>query len=239
MGDLVRKIERGALALLVAVAAFYIHQYDKERSLREVAEIAAHGLPADVLAKYTLENNKLITMVKNAQGKTEVRTIYVPDEGRIEVITKDRDAAVRRYNELLERLKVAKSTADVAAIVGEMGEITQDLNRPPEYAAKTKGFTSRFGFGIAITPGHSLRFATGDGTMSIPMTPALDWKWGYWGRYSGLLQVNAFYPGPMVSRHIDDITPRWLHMNNLELGVSAGPGWTGGWGVGTHLRSNF
>jgi hypothetical protein len=240
MDDLIRKIERGALILMIAVAAYYIHRFDKERALKEAAQLASKGLPPDVLAQYTFQNNKLIELVKNAQGKTEVKTVYVPDEGKITVVTKERDEAIKKYQDLLEQLKNAKTPEQTKKIEGELKAVSDGLNKAPDITATTWGLTSRFGYGMVISPGHSLTFTSTDGNhFKLPVSPELDWKWGYYNRYSGLLQANIFYVGPGVTRHIDDITPRWMHVNNLEWGLSGGLQWTGGYAIGTNLRSNW
>ncbi len=240
MGDLLRKIERIALLAAVIVAAFYIHMFNAEKDLREQREIAEKGLPPGVLAQYVLENRKLTEMVKNAQGKTEVRTRYVPDEAKVTVVTKERDEAIAQYQALLEKLKLAKNPDEVKKIEGDLKTIADGLNKPPEIVFRDWGFTSRFGYGIAISPGSRLDLATGDGVkLALPISPQIDWKWGYWGRYSGLIQANLFYVGPEFTRHIDDVTPRFLHVNNLEFGFSGGLRWTGGYAIGTNLRTNW
>ncbi len=239
MDNIIRKIERGALLILIAVAAFYIHRYDKERSLREQREIAEKDLPPGVLAQYVLENRKLVEMVKNAQGKTEIRTRYVPDEAKVTVITKERDEAIAQYRTLLEKLKAAKTPEEIKAIEDKLKVVSDGLNNPPEVVFRNWGFTSRFGYGIAISPGSRLNLATNGVRMSIPISPQLDWKFFYWNRYSALLQSNLFYIGPEFTRHIDDVTPRFLHVNNLEFGISGGLRWTGGYAIGTNLRTNW
>jgi len=240
MGDLLRKIERIALVVVLAVAAFYIHMFNAEKALREQREIAEKGLPPGVLAQYVLENRRLTELVKNAQGKTEVRTRYVPDEAAVTVVTKQRDEAIAQYQALLEKLKAAKSPDEIKRINDQLKTVSDGLNKPPEVIFRDWGLTSRFGYGLAISPGHSLDLASDSGTrMKIPISPMLDWKYGYWGRYSALLQANLFYVGPEFTRHIDDVTPGFLHMNNMEFGFSGGKEWRGGWAVGTNLRSNF
>lgn len=240
MDDLLRKIERIGLAAALIAAAFYAHMFNAERGLREQREIAEKGLPPGVLAQYVLENRKLTEMVKNAQGKTEVRTRYVPDEAKVTVVTKQRDEAIAQYQALLEKLKNAKSPEDTKKIESDLKKIADGLNTPPEIVFRDWGLTSRFGYGLALSPGHSLDLNVRDGVkMKVPISPMLDWKYGYWNRYSALLQANLFYVGPEFTRHIDDVTPRWLHMNNMEFGISGGKEWTGGWAVGTNLRSNF
>jgi hypothetical protein len=228
-----------AIIAVVAICAYYCHMYEKEKALREQASLSANVLPPGILAQYTLENRRLVEAVKNAQGKTEIRTTYVPDEGKVIVVTKERDAAIARYNELMEKLKVVKSTAELAGIIGEMTVIAREMNKPPETKVVDHGFTSRFGLGVVGSPFKSLRIQAGDVSFNLPVAPALDWKFYYLKRYSAILQINPYYGGPGVTRHVDDFTPRWLHANNLELGLSGGPSWTGGWMVGTNLRTNF
>lgn len=240
MGDLMRKIERVALAATLVVAAFYIHMFNGEKALREQREIAEKGLPPGVLAQYVLENRRLTELVKNAQGKTEVRSRYVPDEAKITVVTKQRDEAIAQYQALLEKLKTAKTPEETRRIEDQLKTVTDGLNKPPEVIFRDWGLTSRFGYGLAISPGHSLDLnVSGGASMKVPISPQLDWKFGYWNRYSALLQANLFYVGPEFTRHVDDVTPGWLHMNNMEFGVSGGKEWTGGWAFGTNLRSNF
>jgi|CXWL01.1.fsa_nt_gi hypothetical protein len=240
MDDLLRKIERIALAAALIAAAFYAHMFNGERALREQREIAEKGLPPGVLAQYVLENRKLTEMVRNAQGKTEVRVRYVPDEAKVTVLTKERNEAIAQYQALLEKLKNAKTPDEVKRIEDQLKTVSDGLNKPPEVIFRDWGLTSRFGYGLAFSPGHKLDLYVRDGMkLSVPISPQLDWKWGYWGRYSGLIQANMFYVGPEFTRHIDDVTPRWLHMNNMEFGVSGGKEWKGGWAVGTNLRSNF
>lgn len=240
MDDILRKIERSALVVLIAVCAFYIHRFNQERDARQTAEIAAKGLPKDVLAKYIMENNRLTELVKNSKGQTEVKTRYVADEGKIEVVTKERDEAIKKYQALLDQLKNAKTPNETKKIEGQLKDVADSLNKPPEINATTWGLTSRFGYGMAIVPGRTLTFIASDGNrLKLPISPQIDWKWGYWDRYSGLIQANVFYVGPEFTRHIDDVTPKFLHINNLEWGVSGGAQWTGGWAVGTNLRTNL
>ena len=238
--EFIKAVERLILIAAVLLAAFYAHRFDKERSLKEAALLSAKGLPPDVLAQYTYQNNKLIEMVKNAQGKTEAKTVYVPDEGKVTVITKERDEAIKKYQELLEQLKAAKTPTEIKKIDADLQTVSEGLNKAPDITATTKGFTSRFGYGIVVSPGHSLEFTTNSGShIGLPISPLLDWKYGYWNRYSALVQVNAFYPGVEFTRHLDDVTPRWMHMDNTELGASFGPGWTGGYDGGVNLRTNW
>lgn len=240
MDNLLRKIEHGAVVVLIVVVAFLCHRFNGERAAKEAAQLAAKGLPPDVLAKYVYENNVLTQLVKNAQGKTEVVTKYVPDESKLTVVTKERDDAMAKYQDLLEQLKAAKTPAQTQKIEAEIKTVDETLNKPPDILAPTWGFTSRFGYGMVLSPGHSVNYGTGDGkTVKLPISPEFDWKYFYWSRYSALLQANVFYVGPEFTRHIDDATPRWMHVNNLELGVSGGLNWTGGKSVGINLRSNW
>ena len=240
IGALIRKVERLALAAVLAYAAIYTHLYNRERESRELGEIAARGLPKDVLAKYTLENRRLVQLVRDMDGKVRAIARYVPAEGSVEVITRRQEEALRRYNELLDRLKQAKTPEEAKKIEEDLRRASEDANKPPEVVVKDWGFTSRFGAGVVVSPGNRLDLVTAAGNrLSLPASPALDWKWFYWKRWSTELQVSMFYVGPSVSRHVDDFMPRWLHADNVELAVGGGPCWRGGRCIGAGFRSNF
>jgi hypothetical protein len=240
MDNIIQKVEHALVAALIVVSAFLMHKFSTERSLKEQALLAAKGLPPDVLAQYTYQNNMLTELIKNSKGKTEVVAKYVASESEVTVITKERDEATKKYQDLLEQLKTAKNPAEVKKIDAELKTVSDSLNKPPEISAPTWGFTSRFGIGMVVSPGHSLTYAVSDGTtFKLPISPVFDWKYFYWDRYSALLQVNAFYGGPEFSRHVDDVTPKWMHMNNTEFSTSFGPGWTGGYAGGVGLRTNW
>ncbi len=90
-----------------------------------------------------------------------------------------------------------------------------------------------------------MKFERDGRSIDLPLVPALDWKYGFWKRYSSIVQVNPLYLGPGFTRHVDDFTPRWLHIENSEVGISGGPlfgeGWplSSGWQAGITMRTNF
>jgi len=231
----------GAIALvaLLITSAVYIHLYNLEKQTRETQEEAAKGLPPDVLAKYILKNRELLSMVKDAQGKTVVKTVYVPDEAQVTIVTKEKADLQGKYDSLMSQLLAAKTPQDIAAIQTKLKGVVDQINQPDTVTVKTWGLTSRFGYGLVISPSVKTTIPYNGGSLNLPVTPSLDWKWGYAGRYSGILQINPVFVGPGLTRHIDDFTPSFLHMNNLELGVVGGVGWTGGKYIGLDLRNNF
>ena len=237
--------ERILLLAAVVTAGVFGKLYFMERGTREIGEIAARGLPEGVLAQYQVENRRLIQAVKDADGRTRVVIRYIPGEGNVKVVTKERDEAVKKFQALLRQLRSAKTEDEVKKIEEELKEVEKDLEKPPIVIIKDKGLTSRFGGGFIITPGASFKFTSRGRDFSLPIAPALDWKYGYWKRYSALVQISPLFIGPLFTRHIDDTTPRWMHIENLEMGLSAGPlfgrGWplNSGWQGALTVRSNF
>ena len=231
----------GSVALVAALvtSAVYIHLYNTEKQTRETQEAATKGLPPGILAKYILQNRELTTMIKNAQGKTTVVVQYVPDEAGVQVVTKDKQALQDKYNALMNSLLNAKTPQEVSAIQKSLGAMAGQINTPDTVTVKTWGLTSRFGYGIVVSGGARTQIPYSGGALNIPAVPALDWKFAYAGRYSALWGVNPVFTGPEITRHIDDYTPGFLHVNNLELGVTGGLGWTGSKYLGMVLRSNF
>jgi len=233
-------IKNGLLIGAIIFAAIYCHLYQREREAREAQEAVKVGLPPDVLAKYTMENRRLIQLVRDLDGQVKRITRYVPDEGGFEVVVKKQEEALKRYKDLMDRLEKATTKEEQEKIRKEMEKEKQNMEQGPDVKIHDWGLTSRFGYGMTFSPGSRLGIITGGGDQfHVPLSPQLDWKFFFWRRYSALLQVNMFYPGIELTRHVDDFTPKWLHMNNIELGVSGGPGWRGGRFVGLNVRSNF
>jgi len=230
----IRTTERLLLVIAICFACAFSYLYNKEVANRTDQEMAG-SLPDDVIAKFVIENRKLQQAVRDARGKVKIRTVYVPDEGKIEIISKKRDEAIKKYNELVKKLLEAKTPEEIQKIKEELGQIMEDINNPPEVIIHDKGFTSRFGSGIIIGPGLNL----GVNGYTLPLMPLIDWKWVYWSRYSGTLQVNPVYFGPGITRHIDDITPNFLHLLNLEVGLTGGLKYTGGNRIDFYLRNNW
>lgn len=228
-----------ALVAAVITSVVYVHLYNEEKQTRETQELAAKGLPPDILAKYILKNRELLSMVKNAQGKTVVKTVYVPDEAQVTIVTKEKEDLQAKYNSLMDRLLNAKTPQDVTSIQNQLKGVVDQINQPDTVTVKTWGFTSRFGYGLVISPSVKTTIPYNGGSLNLPVAPSLDWKWGYAGRYSSILQINPVFIGPGLTRHIDDYVPQFLHANNLELGVVGGIGWAGGKYIGLDLRNNF
>lgn len=235
----VRLAERIILALLLVCAGVYYHLYKVEKETRETVELSAKGLPPGVLAKYVLRNRQLQEMVKNAQGKTVVKTIYVPDEAQVQIVTKEKQSLQAKYDELMGRLLSAKTPAEVVAIQKDLAGVIDKINQSTEVTVKTWGLTSRFGYGLVFSPSVKTIIPFEGGSLNLPLAPALDWKYAYAGRYSGILQINPLFIGPGFTRHIDDWVPQFIHANNLELGVTGGWGWGGGKYLGLYLRNNL
>jgi len=235
------RVERCLIVALLGVTAFYVHLHDKDAAVKDAAKLAQQGLPPDQLAKFVLQQNQLIELVRNAKGQTEVHSTYIPQEGGVQIIAQNQQQLMAKLEALMAQLRSAKTSSDTAKIEGQINQIAAEVNRPPEAIPTTRGLTSRFGFGFVVSPGHTIRYRVSDGgsDLDLSLSPLLDWKWGYWSRYSSEVQVSVFYPGLAVSRHVDDWTPKWMHMNNSELFVSGGPGWTGGWAGGGGLRMNW
>jgi hypothetical protein len=237
----VRRIEHIALALAVCVAVFFIHLHDKEVAVQDTMRLAQQGLPPDVLAKYMLKQNQLVQLVRDAQGKTVVQTQYVPSEGGLQIVVKKQSELEAKYQALLAELHGARTSSDTAKIEAQISSATAQMAEAlPQITVQDHGFTSRFGFGLVTSPGHVIHYrVSSGGGLDLPISPVLDWKYYYWHRWSGLVQANLFYPGLELTRHVDDFTPKFMHMDNTEVGVSGGPGWTGGWGGGIILRTNW
>jgi hypothetical protein len=237
----VQRLEHIALALAVCVAVFFIHLHDKEVAVQDTMRLAQQGLPPDVLAKYMLKQNQLVQLVRDAQGKTVVQTQYVPSEGGLQIVVKKQSELEAKYQALLAELHGARTSSDTAKIEAQISSVTAQMAQAlPQITVQDHGFTSRFGFGLVASPGHVIHYrVSSGGGLDLPISPVLDWKFYYAKRYSALAQVNIFYPGLEFTRHVDDLTPKFLHMDNTEIGISGGPGWTGGWGGGVVLRTNW
>lgn len=232
-----KNLERTLLiAALIGCAAFS-YLYNIEKDNREMAELTAKGLPPGILAKYIQKNRELIQLVKNAEGKTVVKKFYVPDEGKLTVITKERDVALHKYNEIIEQLKQAKNEDEINNLKKKLDRLLEDVQKPPTVIVKNKGFTSRFGYGFAINPDFKTTI-TGRRKTTLPITPELDWKFGYWNRWSVMIQVNPYFAGPAITYHVDKMSGR-LQFNNLEVGITGGFKWSGGKQAAILLRSNF
>jgi len=234
-----KNIQVTLLIILACVAAGYSYLYNREVANRERLELISEELPPGILSKYIQENRRLVKLVRDTEGKTRVETIYVPDEGRVIVITKERDQAVAAYRELIEKIKKMTNAGEIEDAKRTLEELLEEAKRPPKVIVKNRGFTSRFGYGMIIGPGLGVSINTRSGKLNIPVLPVLDWKWGYWKRFSATVQINPRYIGPGITRHIDDIMPRKLHMNNLEIGISGGIEFTGGKRADAYIRSNF
>jgi hypothetical protein len=238
----VHRAEHAALFLALLIAGVFAHLHYKDVAVRDAQKLAQQGLPPDALAKYVVQQNQLIELIRNAQGKTTVQAQYVPDEGGVQILVKKQTELEAKYQALLAELHSTRSSATIAAIDAQISSVTAQLgDNLPQVTVQDRGFTSRFGFGMVVSPGHVIHYRTSSsgGSLDLPVSPEFDWKYGYWQRYSALVQVNLFYPGLEFTRHVDDVTPRWLHLNNTEVGLSGGPGWTGGWSGGLVLRTNW
>lgn len=207
----IRLAEHVALVVALLIAGIWYHRYNVAKQAKEDADIAAKGLAADTLARYTLHDRELLQQVRDAQGKTVVKTIYVPAEGGV--------------------TEVVKKPVVVGGKIIEPEKIT--------LVVKTWGLTSRFGWGLVVSPSVKTSITYDGGTISLPVVPSLDWKFAYAGRYSAILELNPLFVGPGLTRHLDDVTPKFLHMDNIELGVTGGWGWAGSRYLGLYLRNNF
>jgi hypothetical protein len=234
-----RIVEHILLVVALICSGIWFHRYNSEKQARQTAEIAAKGLPSGTLAEYILKNRELLEEVKNAKGKTVVKTVYVPDEGGVQVVTKEKEALQAKYNALMAQLLAAKTPSEITAIQKDLAGVANQIDQSTTVSVKTWGFTSRFGYGMIVSPSVKTTIPYNGGSLSLPVTPSLDWKWGYAGRYSGILQINPYFWGPGLTYHIDNLMPQFLHINNLELGITGGPGWLGGKFLGLDLRNNF
>ena len=233
-------LEKSLLIIAVCFAVGYSYLYNKEVQNREARELAQQGLPEGILSKYIQENRKLIKLVRDAEGKTRTEIIYVPDEGSVITITRERDVAIGKYEKLLEDIQKMDDVGEIEEAKKRLRELLSEVRKPPEVIVKDKGFTSRFGYGMLLGPGLGVKVDMGsDKDFDLPIMPVLDWKWGFWKRYSTIIQVNPKYIGPGITRHVDDFTPKSLHMTNLELGITGGFMFTGGKRLDIILRQNF
>ncbi len=233
-------LERSLLIAALVAAGSFSYLYNMEVENREAGELMREGLPKGVLAKYVIRNRELTKMVKDAEGKTRVVKIYIPDEGKVTVITKERDQAIEEYKEVLERLKTMTDEEEIRKAKKTLDGLIGDVNKPPEVIVKNKGFTSRFGYGMTIGLDSSTEVDLGnDRKLDLPIMPMLDWKFVYWKRWSATVGVTPRDIGPGITRHIDDITPRKLNMKNLELGIRPAIEFTGGRRLDVILRNNF
>jgi hypothetical protein len=237
----IARAEHALVVVLLVVAAVFAHLHYKDVAVAQAQKLAQQGLPPDQLAKYTIQQNQLLELTRNAQGKTVVKTQYVPDEGGVQIVVKKQQELETKYQELLAELHQSKSSATTTAIDAQISSISAKIAQNlPEVTVQDHGWTSRFGFGLVTSPGHSIHYWVNSGeSLDLPISPVLDWKFAYVQRWSALAQANLFYPGLEITRHVDDLTPHWLHMTNTELGLSGGPGWTGGWGGGVVIRTNW
>lgn len=235
-----RRVERLAIVALLISLGVFRHLYTVEKDAREVSQEALAKLPANILARYIIQNRTLTAQVRDAKGKVVQKVIYIPDEGKVEVVTKEKDVLQQKYDELTKKIIAAKTPSEIETLKEQLNGVVQDINNNTTIQVRDWGLTSRFGFGLVAGPGvkSSLRTTSGR-NLDVPIAPMLDWKYAYFHRYSATLQINPIFVGPGFSRHIDDITPNILHLNNLEWGLSGGPGWTGGHYVGTFVRTNF
>ena len=237
MDDILNKGKNLVILLLVIALGGYAWMYSMERKAREHLELAADKLPENLLARYVLENRQLKIQVRDAEGKVRTKIKYIPAEGRVRTIIKKDPRADRRIAELERAYADATSpeTRDKIRI-----QIQTELQKKTVVDYVTRGWTSRFGYGLSISPGRNIEIPVGeDDTISLPLLPTLDWKFRYHDRWSALLQVNPSYGGLAITRHIDDFTPRWMHIENIELGINVGPEWGGGWRGGIVTRTNF
>lgn len=76
-------------------------------------------------------------------------------------------------------------------------------NPDPILIVKTRGLCFRPGIGLEMG--------------SKGLQGRLDAKWGYWGRYSGLVGGTKYGLGIGVSRHVDDVL--WFKPRNTEVFV--------------------
>ena len=203
--------EHVALVIALLAAGIWYHNYNSEKAARINADIASKGLAADTLARYTLHDRELLQQIRDAQGHTVVHTIYVPAEGSVtEVVTKP---------------------VVVGGVVVKPGATT--------VVVKTWGLTSRFQYGLVVVPGSKISLNYEGSSVSLPAVPTLNWKYFYYDRWSAFLGVNPIFTGPGVSRHIDDISPNFLHLDNLELGLMGGWNWNGGHSLGISFSTNL
>lgn len=207
----VRLTEHLVLVVALLIAGVWYHRYNTEKLARVNADIASKGLAADTLARYTLHDRELLQQVRDAQGRTVIHTIYVPAEGSVtEVVTKP-DV--------------------VSGVIIKPGATTVVVN--------DWGLTSRFQYGLIIIPGSKVSLNYEGDNVSLPAVPTLNWKYFYWHRWSALVGINPIFVGPGISRHIDDITPKFLHFDNAELGLFGGWNWSGGHSLGISLSTNL
>lgn len=240
-----RNPERVLLLITVVALLWMTKLYNGEKEARRQSDIAIHGLADDEIARYKVENTRLTQAVRDAEGNVRIVTRYIPSEGSVTVVTKKRDEAIEKYKETLEKLKNAPTPKAMEELTKKLKKLQIEIEKPPDIFIRDKGFTSRFGAGFVITPGASMKFERDGRSINLPLVPSLDWKWGFWRRFSATLNLNPLFLGPCATRHIDDFTPGWMHVENLEAQGCVGPlfgqGWpTGsGWQAGIGLRSNF
>lgn len=237
MDDLLRKGERLLIVILLVALGAYAWMYSMERKARERLEFAQEKLPENMLARYVLENRKLKIQVRDAEGKVRTEIRYIPAEGSVRTIIKRDPEADKRIASLEKSFSEATSPE---AREKFRRQIEVEIQKKTVVEYVTRGWTSRFGYGLSISPGKNIEVPVGENDkLSLPLLPTLDWKFRYHDRWSALIQVNPSYGGLAITRHVDDFTPRWLHVENTEFGINGGPEWGGGWRAGLTTRTNF
>lgn len=188
--------------LLVAGLLCGSWAYNRKVDQLEQAKAESGELEDDLQRKIRIRDGQ-VEILKRENGKVVYRKIYAPPEGSIIIKKKDQAILLKRYQELLAKVKNASSDKEREEAGREIDKVLKDLDKPEEIVIKDKGFTFKPGMGIEW------------GGRQHGVEARIDAKWAYWRRYSAISGASRLGLDVGISRHLDDILP--LRPKNIEL----------------------
>lgn len=210
--------------LLVIIIGF---QFKYALSLRDRLNAKSNQLQLkdDELAKFRISDGNVRGAVRNPDGSIDHTSTFRPPEGTVEIVFREDPKTKKKIKELEAKLAAARSMGDddsdeIKALEAELANARKGLFKP-SVKVQRFGLTFRPGFGVIY---------------SSKLYPEIDFKWAFWDRYSLKTGVTTKFVTTGLTRHIDDFTPSWFKLRNIEGQIVGGLNYTGGWRVGVGVR---
>ncbi len=232
--------------------------YNKKAKELDKEKLDKQTLDKDLHGKITIQGNT-ITSLQRELDKIKAQVVYVPDEGKINIVIKENESLKKQIAQmnidqfnlnkqlavLLEKIKNAKSPEEIAKLQNEADEVKKKLEEQNKKLQAAEDQLQQFQI-ITQTTGFTLRLGGGV-CYTDKLKPEIDIKWAYMDHFS-LVTGIAIDPSDFrnsdilmdITTHFNLFTPPKWHIDNIEVGI--GPSYsilTRTFGLNFLLRTNF